>query len=80
MSNSDDTGKPSARKHEQAIWQPISAAPFDRDLRLAVVDGNGVAHPLTFPSRRVFGGWIKSQTKVRLEIDPTHWQEWPDSH
>lgn len=56
-------------------WQPISTAPFDRDLHLAIIDQQGVAHTLVFPCRRILGGWIKSETKARLDIDPTHWQE-----
>lgn len=59
-------------------WQPIASAPYDRDLRLAVLDADGNAHALIFPSRRILGGWIKSQTRHRIQIDPTHWQEWTE--
>jgi hypothetical protein len=38
-------------------WQPISTAPFDRDLELAVIEG-GEPHALIFPCRRILGGWI----------------------
>lgn len=58
-------------------WQPISAAPFDCDLKLAVLDSQGV-HALVFPCRRILGGWIKTQTKQRIEIAPTHWRPWTD--
>jgi hypothetical protein len=61
---------------QQADWQPIATAPFDRDLRLAVIDQQGVAHALIFPSRRVLGGWLEAETKARIDVDPTHWQEW----
>lgn len=67
-----------ARQHGKTEWQSISTAPFDRDLRLAVIDQGGVAHALVFPCRQVPGGWIKAETKARLEINPTHWQEWVD--
>nr|WP_115734126.1 hypothetical protein [Aminobacter aminovorans] len=61
------------------MWQPISTAPFDRDLELSVIDRDGV-HPLVFPCRRVLAAWIKSATKERLDISPTHWRIWdPDS-
>jgi hypothetical protein len=57
------------------MWQPASTAPFDRDLQLAVIDSSGT-HALVFPCRRILGGWMKTGTKQRVEIDPTHWREW----
>jgi len=66
------------REKKQAQWMRIATAPYDRDLRLAVLDADGVAHQLVFPCRRVLGGWVKSQTKERIHIDPTHWQEWSE--
>lgn len=78
----NDLGRAGVKKRYQpghkANWQPIVTAPFDCDVRLAVIDPQGVAHALVFPCRRVFGGWIKSKTKARLDIDPTHWQECVD--
>jgi hypothetical protein len=56
-------------------WQPIASAPFDRDLELAVIEGDG-QHALVFPCRRIFGGWINAQTKKRIDVRPTHWREW----
>ncbi len=38
-------------------WNLIDTAPFDRDLELAVIDGEG-AHALSFPCRHIEGGWI----------------------
>jgi hypothetical protein len=58
-----------------SMWQPISSAPFDRDLELAVIDRDG-PHALVFPCRRVLTGWIKSATKERVDISPTHWRIW----
>lgn len=66
------------RSHE-ADWQPIATAPFDRDLRLAVIDRQGVAHALVFPCRHISGGWLKAETKARIDVDPTHWQEWTET-
>jgi hypothetical protein len=48
--------------------QPISIAPFDRDLELAVRDG-GELHAPVFPCRRVLGGWVKAATKERICVD-----------
>jgi hypothetical protein len=57
------------------MWQPISSAPFDRDIELAVIDRQG-AHPLVFPCRRVANGWINAKTKERVDVNPTHWRDW----
>jgi hypothetical protein len=57
------------------MWQQVSSAPFDRDLELAVIDDDG-AHALVFPCRRILNGWMKVDTKERLDVRPTHWREW----
>ena len=57
----------------------IATAPFDRDLQLAVIDYDGV-NALMFPCRRILGGWMKSETKQRVDIHPTHWRDWKDSY
>lgn len=56
-------------------WQTATTAPFDRDLELAVIDRTGT-HALVFPCRRIVGGWMKAETRERLEVHPTHWREW----
>jgi hypothetical protein len=55
-------------------WNPISTAPFDRDLELAVMGSE--PHALAFPCRRILGGWVKAETKERIGVYPTHWREW----
>ena len=57
------------------MWHPISTAPFDRDLELAVIDLN-VVRAIAFPCRRVLGGWIKAEIKTRLDVCATHGREW----
>jgi len=57
------------------MWHSIGSAPFDRDLELAVIDGDGT-HALVFPCRRVLNGWMKTETRARLDVSPTHWREW----
>ena len=56
-------------------WQPITIAPLDLDLELAVFSYDGI-HALVFPCRRTFDGWRKAGTKERVDIEPTHWREW----
>jgi hypothetical protein len=55
------------------MWQPVSSAPFNRDLELAVIDGDG-PHALVFPCRRILDGWTKAETKERIDLRPTHWR------
>jgi hypothetical protein len=60
------------------MYQPIrhiSEVPADRDLRLAVLDGNNV-HALVFPCRRRGQAWVNSNTGQLVEVTPTHWEEW----
>jgi len=57
------------------MWHEISTAPFNRDLELAVIDARGT-HVTTFPCRRVLGGWVKADSKRRIDLRPTHWREW----
>ena len=50
-------------------------APYDRDIELAVIDGDRV-HPLVFACRRTPGGWVKATTLERVNVNPTHWRLW----
>lgn len=59
------------------MWRPISSAPFDQDLELAVIDSDG-PHALVFACRRILGGWINATTKSRIDVQPTHWREWSE--
>jgi hypothetical protein len=70
--------RPVAAENKKMAWQPISTAPFDGDLELAVRD-DGDLHVLDFPCRRILGGWIKAATKERICVNPTHWRLWSDS-
>lgn len=59
-------------------WKPVSSAPFDHDLEVAVIDEDGV-HALVFPCRRTPGGWAKKETGEHIEIHPTHWRRWQET-
>lgn len=60
---------------EQAVWEGISTAPYDRPLELAVIEGN-LVHPLIFACRRTPSGWVKDATRERVVVHPTHWRPW----
>lgn len=68
---------PLARQPGSAPWEPISAAPFGRDLELAVIGRDGV-HALVFPCRCVVLGWIDAATMEPIDVQPTHWREWSE--
>jgi len=57
------------------MWQPITNAPYGRDIELAVLDKDG-PHALVFACQRIVGGWMNTETKERLDVRPTHWREW----
>jgi hypothetical protein len=58
-----------------AMWEPITSAPYDDELELAVIDGDG-EHCLVFPCRRTLGGWLNAETGARIDVRPTHWRAW----
>ncbi|MER8956328.1 hypothetical protein NKH98_27175 [Mesorhizobium sp. M0833] len=57
------------------MWKPISSAPFDRELELAVLDEDG-EHALIFPCIKEREGWKNAATRVRIDVHPTHWRDW----
>ena len=57
------------------MWQPISTAPYERDLELAVMDRDE-PHALVFACRRIPGGWVHAELKKWIDVRPTHWREW----
>lgn len=56
-------------------WQPITTAPYDVDLEVAVVDGAEI-HALVFPCRRNLQRWINARSEASVQIHPTHWRKW----
>jgi hypothetical protein len=61
-----------------SIWERIATAPYDRELELAVIEGDCM-HRLIFACRRTPGGWIKVATHERISVSPTHWRPWPSN-
>ena len=58
-------------------WQPISSAPFDRDLELSVIEKAEI-YALVFPCRRTQAGWVEPKTGQPVFVDPTHWRVWSE--
>jgi hypothetical protein len=57
-------------------WQPaLSPPPAGRDVKLAVVDEDGV-HALVFPCRWINDRWVESKTGLWISVQPTHWRIW----
>ena len=60
---------------DEPVWETILTAPYDRDLEVAVIEGDHV-HPLIFACRRAPNGWLKVATSERVSVNPTHWRLW----
>jgi hypothetical protein len=58
-------------------WLPISIAPSDSDLEVAVINKQGV-HSLVFPVCKNGTEWVDAATQERVEIQPTHWRRWAE--
>jgi hypothetical protein len=63
------------RAHKAAMWQPVTTAPEQVNLEVAVLDEQG-EHVLAFPCRRDGLTWIDPSNGRHLHIDPTHWRIW----
>jgi len=61
--------------NDPLLWERILTAPYDREIELAVIDGDRV-HPLVFACRRTPAGWVKATTLERVNVSPTHWRLW----
>jgi hypothetical protein len=64
------------------MWSRLdtsTAVPPDREVRLAVIDAAGAVHALVFPCRRSGEGWVDAKTGRRVDVFPTHWQDWAES-
>ena len=60
-------------------WLLVSIAPSDADLEVCVMDQHGI-HALVFPVRKNGNDWVDASTKKGVDIQPTHWRKWNDSH
>jgi hypothetical protein len=63
-----------------AEWLPVAIAPSDADLEVCVMDYDGIVHALKFPCQQGKTGWVDVSTDKRINIQPTHWRKWIESH
>jgi hypothetical protein len=60
-------------------WLPIATAPSNEDLEICVMDYDGIVEALGYPCHKIGAEWIDASNKERVDIQPTHWREWPET-
>jgi hypothetical protein len=63
-----------------AEWLPVSIAPSDGDLEVCVMDYNGIVQALVYPFHKDGAEWVDASNKKHVDIQPTHWRKWTESH
>jgi hypothetical protein len=63
-----------------AEWLPVSIAPFNQNLEVCVLDYDGIVHALVFPCRKDEAQWVDASNIKHVDIQPTHWRKWTESH
>ena len=63
-----------------AGWLPVSIAPSDGDLEVCALDYDGIVHALVFPCRIDGAQWVDASNGKHVDIQPTHWRKWIESH
>ena len=58
------------------MWQPITTAPFDHDLELALVEKDE-PHAAALPMPSDLSGWLNADNEKWIDVRPTHWRDWP---
>lgn len=56
-------------------WHPIAAAPFDREIELAIIGDTVDPHDGSW--LRHGNGWLDARTLRPVPIDATHWRDVP---
>ena len=63
-----------------AEWLPVSIAPYDVDLEICIMDYDGIVQALAYSCHRNGSEWVDASNKKRVDIQPTHWRKWNESH
>jgi hypothetical protein len=53
-------------------WREIASAPFDREIEVAVIDGDINVHGIS--CLRHGDGWLDSETMRPTKVTATHWR------
>jgi hypothetical protein len=61
-------------------WLPVSIAPSDGDLEVCVMDYDGIVQALVYPCHKNGAEWVDALNKKHVDIQPTHWRKWTESH
>jgi hypothetical protein len=43
-------------------------------------DYYGIVHALVFPCHKDGAQWVDTSNKKHVDIQPTHWRKWTESH
>jgi hypothetical protein len=64
------------RLFDGSRWRGIESAPFDRELELAVIDGD--VRPIGVFCIRHGDDWLDAETLMPVRVAATHWRfRWP---
>ena len=64
-----------------AEWLPVSFAPTDdEELEVCVIDYDGIVLALAYPCHKKGAKWVDASNKKHIDIQPTHWRKWAESH
>jgi hypothetical protein len=64
-----------------AEWLPVSIAPSDDgDFEVCVMDYDGIVLALAYPCHKNGAEWVDASNKMHIDIQPTHWRKWAESH
>ena len=61
-------------------WLPVSIAPSVGDLEVCVMDYDGIVQALGYPCHKNGAEWVNASNKKHIDIQPTHWRKWTESH
>ena len=64
-----------------AEWLPVSIAPSGAgELEVSVMDYDGIVLALPYPCHKNGTVWVDAANKKHIDIQPTHWRKWTESH
>jgi len=63
-----------------AEWLPVSIAPPDANLEVCVMDFDGIVIALAYPCHKNGADLVDASNKKHIDIQPTQWRKWSESH